>query len=477
MRRELARFLCLAMTAALSMALSTSILTGPAHATDSIYPRTAAAMFASNEAFFKIDKANVMGESFNMHFLSTTKVNGTYYGYYVKPKPDGKFATGVATSTNGVNWTNHGIAVDNGPAGAVDDELASFPGVWYALGQWTLTYECAPDWAGNNAICLATSHDGINFSKWQGTGGPILTKGGGWESAGIGTPSLWFENSTWYLYYHAFDGVDCRLGFASGPSLDNLTKSANNPVLNTTAGAWDAGTVGKRSIRKEGSFYYMAYEGSTDQPYDTALWSTGLARAPSITGPWTKYSQNPVLPLTQWTFGNDGPEWIDVGGETWLYFRSVGALGSVTRRAKIANETNGGWGGMWESEGAGIFHNLGSAQGEGWETTPSQGAGYASFGPYTTATPVDWCNLVFKLRINSLAGANDVVARIEVRDQTDNVVITWRDIRRADFKQANHYEFFIVPFRVLPSWDHHQLEFRTYVTGAATIRQDRVGFD
>ena len=47
-------------------------------------------------------------------------------------------------------------------------------------------------------------------------------------------------------------------------------------MIDTAPGAWDSGTIGRRCIVKEGPYYYIAYEGSTEQPYGDARWSSGL---------------------------------------------------------------------------------------------------------------------------------------------------------------------------------------------------------
>jgi hypothetical protein len=142
------------------------------------------------------------------------------------------------------------------------------------------------------------------------------------------------------LFYHGFGASwhggadDCEIGVAIGTDLRYMKRYVGNPVLKTGApGTWDAGTVGRRSIRQASDgFYYMAYEGSTEQPYDKASWSTGVARSSDLLH-WTKFNLNPVLPRTQTSFGYDGPELeIESDGSTCLYFRGPS---SWTQRALL----------------------------------------------------------------------------------------------------------------------------------------------
>ncbi|RZU76875.1 glycosyl hydrolase family 43 [Micromonospora kangleipakensis] len=464
------RTLCAVLAAVVLAAVGYA---GQASASDSPYPATISALYDRNEAFLKVDKQWVMGEPFNMHFISTVTTGGEIRAYYIKNKPDGTFATALATSTDGVNWSDHGIVLDTGPSGSWDDRIASFPGVAYVNGTFYLVYEGAGFSPANPGdIGLATSTDGVTFTKV----GRILTHNpSGWESANIGTPNLWYENSTWHLYYHRYDGTDVRVGFASGTSLTSLSKSGSNPVLSTgPGGSWDAGTIGKRDIVKEGSYYYMVYEGSTDAPFETAQWSSGLARASSPSGPWTKYRQNPVL-APESGFGNDGPAFLSLGGERWVYYRSIGQFGSVTRRAKVSNETNGGWGLMFETESM-PYHQVGRPDGDGWSANTSDGPGFLAYGPYNNNVVPDWNTGVVKLAIDNVTAGNDLVATIDVYDATAGQIIALRQIFRHDFQQASHYEFMIVPF----AWEGragHTFEIRTFTHGTAYLRQDRQGTD
>jgi hypothetical protein len=231
------------------------------------------------------------------------------------------------------------VSVIEGLAPYWDDRMASFPGIWKDGNTWYLVYEGA---AENNAfspgdIGLATSTDGTNFVKHPNN--PILRHNtSGWEHANIGTPSLYKENGTWYLFYHGFNEVFLRIGVASGPSLTNLTKAAANPILTLTSGttAWDTGTVGKRSvIVKEGAYYYFAFEGSTVKPFDQAKWSSGFARTMSLTNVWTKFPGNPVVPQTTSGFGFDGPELMQISNVWYLYVRTTDTT-APTKRFRLA---------------------------------------------------------------------------------------------------------------------------------------------
>jgi hypothetical protein len=285
-----------------------------------------------------VSDADNIGRPFGFHFLSTVTNGPEIWAYYINnhrgTSGTMKSGTGRARSKDGLHWINDGIVMDVGSETSWDDRLASFPGIWKDGKTWYLVYEGAAEDISFSPgdIGLATSTNGINFVKQSK---PILRHNtSGWEQVNIGTPSLFKENGTWYLFYHGFDGTNVRIGVASGSSLTNLTKSTANPVLTPSQGAsaWDSGTIGKRSaIVKEGSYYYFAFEGSTAQPFDHARWSSGLARTTNLTNVWTECPSNPVIPQTTGGFGFDGPELLQIDNVWYMYVRTSGETAPTKR--------------------------------------------------------------------------------------------------------------------------------------------------
>ena len=214
------------------------------------------------------------------------------------------------------------VALATGKEPFWDDRLASFPGALRVGGTWYLAYEGAglsSSWPGD--LGLVTSTDPKSFVR--SSAGPFLSHlTSGWEKANIGTPSLHAEAGQLYLFYHGFDGTDVQIGVASFTPGAAPVRSAANPILKTSSDGWDSGTVGKRSqVLKEGAYYYLAYEGSTEQPFDKANWSSGLARSTALLSGWQKCPHNPVLPVTSGGFGNDGPELLRWDERIYLYVR------------------------------------------------------------------------------------------------------------------------------------------------------------
>jgi hypothetical protein len=287
-----------------------------------------------------VKNADNIGSDFNFHYISILPRDRELCAFYIHnyTAVDGKFkqSIGRARGTDGVHWTSDGMVLNVSRAAkatdeippAWDDRIASYPGIWKDGDTWYLVYEGAaeniPFSPGD--IGLATSTDGRTFKKSPDN--PILRHNtNDWERVNIGAPSLYKENGVWYLFYHGYDGNVCQIGVASGPSLTKLTKSTANPILPVTAGtsAWDTGTIGKRSsIVKEGAYYYLAFEGSTPQPYALAKWSSGLARSANLTSGWVIFLGNPMIPQTPGGMGNDGPELLRLNDTWYLYVRTPG---------------------------------------------------------------------------------------------------------------------------------------------------------
>ncbi|AXI03766.1 glycoside hydrolase family 130 protein [Aquirhabdus parva] len=438
-------------------------------------PPLPADLVDNNLAFLKLDKVNTaIGGAFSMHFISTVTINGTIWAYYIKGDGNGKMGVGLAKSTDGVTFADQGVVLQAGAAGAWDDRMASFPGIWYDNGTFYLVYEGAGQSTSSPGdIGLATSSDGVHFTK---NSTPILYHNQtGWEAANIGTPSLYKEGATWYLHYHGFDGVTCQIGVATGTSLTALTKFSANPIIKSVPNTWQAGTAGHRGIVKNNGKYYMAYEGSGVQPYGTAQWSSGFASSTDLLN-WTTFSQNNVLPLTTNTMGNDGSTLFSVNGSNYLYYRAPGA--NVTRRALIADEANGGFDQQWTMTNPNIQHVVGRAEVDGWSVNVHDTANYMQFGPYTTTLQAGNQIATWKLQVDNNTADNGKIVRLEVYDVdagTAPALIGQRDITRKQWKQANRFEYFSVPFNFDSSRVGHRIELRVWWYGISYVKEQVVG--
>ncbi len=164
-----------------------------------------------------------------------------------------------------------------------------------------------------SAIGIATSSDGINWTR--PTSDPIFTHGppGAWDSSYVGSPRVVFDGNIYRMFYVGSSvtgpasGVNRRftadapayVGLAE--SLDGINFSRNGltaPVLTTTVGAWDNWYVEPSSARIENGTLKLYYTGGDQN--DKVNFRTGLATESnfsSFTGSsvvLTKASGNPV---------------------------------------------------------------------------------------------------------------------------------------------------------------------------------------
>ncbi len=162
-------------------------------------------------------------------------------------------------------------------------------------------------------ICVATSNDGIAFTKHPNN--PILDPSeSAWDSYGLETPFVKKIDGEYWLYYYGYDtdkiedvisGDKATLGsIGLAVSNDGITfnRDPANPVLepspltdqDTYVGLWDSWAVEGPCIIEVGNEYWMYYGGAGSVAAGEMINSIGLAI--STDGKtWTKAIQNPLL--------------------------------------------------------------------------------------------------------------------------------------------------------------------------------------
>jgi hypothetical protein len=141
---------------------------------------------------------------------------------------------GLAVSSDARTWTKvrgkavTGAVLDLGPAGSIDAACAYQPSVVKERDSLYRMWYRACDKPGQfggpsgGTIAYAESNDGITWVKipQPGAGGSALTAGaaGKFDSGGLTTPSVFFDATTWTMYYAGFDTAGhYSAGLASAP--------------------------------------------------------------------------------------------------------------------------------------------------------------------------------------------------------------------------------------------------------------------
>jgi predicted GH43/DUF377 family glycosyl hydrolase len=150
---------------------------------------------------------------------------------------------GLARSSNGESFTRHPQPVlDLGPRGSWDERGVADPYVIEAGGTLYLFY-LGQDRARRQRLGLARSSDGIRWTKLRSN--PILELGapGAFDENGLGEPAVWAQHGRWWMLYTGRDRQEYRrIGLASSRDGVRWQRFSDQAVI---AGAfpWDEKVV------------------------------------------------------------------------------------------------------------------------------------------------------------------------------------------------------------------------------------------
>jgi hypothetical protein len=200
-----------------------------------------------------------------------------YTGYDGSDKP--LMQLGYATSPDGLTWTRHAANPIYREHWVEDMMIVRREGTYYMFAEGL----------GDQAQLL-TSRDGL---KWQreGTLDVRYVDGRPLTAGAYGTPTAWFEEGTWYLFY---ERSDQGVWLAKSTDLKVWTNVQDEPVLSIGPGSYDKLMIALNQIVKHDGRYYAFYHGSgTEQK--PRLWTTNIAVSSDLVH-WKKFAGNPLLP-------------------------------------------------------------------------------------------------------------------------------------------------------------------------------------
>jgi beta-xylosidase len=142
----------------------------------------------------------------------------------------------------------------------------------------------------NDRAQLLSSPDGVHW-KLLGTLDIRLTEGSPLSPGPFGTPTAWFEDGTWYLFY---ERRDAAVWLAKSKDLRVWTNVQDDPVLRPGPAHYDERAIALNQIMKYKGRYYAYYHGIG--PKTNGNWTTNVASSSDLIH-WTKYPQNPLLPV------------------------------------------------------------------------------------------------------------------------------------------------------------------------------------
>jgi beta-1,2-mannobiose phosphorylase / 1,2-beta-oligomannan phosphorylase len=205
--------------------------------------------------------------------------DGTYHLWYTGYDSDrpATMSLGHATSRDGIHWARDpGNPIFTGPW--VEDMcVVPHNGTYYMFAE------------GRNDIAhLLTSTDGL---KWTEHGSLDIRKTDGTpiSRGSYGTPTAWFENGTWYLFY---EREDRGIWLATSKDLKVWTNVQDDPVIAMGPEPYDKTAVAVNQVVKRGDYYYAFYHANAHEPWRD--WTTCVARSRDLVH-WEKYPGNPII--------------------------------------------------------------------------------------------------------------------------------------------------------------------------------------
>ena len=147
---------------------------------------------------------------------------------------------------------------------------------------------------GRRVIGHATSADGLSWTL-DTANNPVLGLGAGgkFDAYQVWIPRVWIEGETWYMLYTGQISSTGAFAIGLATSADGVTwtrQNSGDAILAGTAGQWDADKCELATIIKVGATYYCWYNTLGTNPR-----RTGLATATDLLGPWTKDANNPIF--------------------------------------------------------------------------------------------------------------------------------------------------------------------------------------
>ena len=173
-----------------------------------------------------------------------------WYTGYAGDRPP-TMSLGLAFSRDGIHW-------------ARDPENPIFSGSWVedvCVVPKDGTYIMFAE-GKNDVAHLLTSADG---RKWTDHGSLDVRKTDGTPIGPdpYGTPTGWFENGTWYLFY---ERGDQGVWLATSKDLKIWTNVSDDPVIAMGPEAYDKAAVAVNQIVKRDGVYYAFYHANSSVP-------------------------------------------------------------------------------------------------------------------------------------------------------------------------------------------------------------------
>lgn len=247
---------------------------------------------------------------------------GTIKMWYAGVGADMKARLCYATSTDGINWTKHGIVMDVGSEEEWDRGWIDTPEVLKVPGGYYLSYygdTIQQSSAISSSMGAAFSIDGVEWTKYEEN--PVFSKGeiGEWDGTWVESAALHWdeENEEYFMWYNGMDTATWQLGIGFATSSDGIqwTKYAGNPII--IPGLWgsvDDMWCGTPAVLYRNDQFEMWYSATQAEDFNAEIGgfdNVSICYAISNDGiNWVKYESNPLFDTYTEPHNPD----VDLGG-------------------------------------------------------------------------------------------------------------------------------------------------------------------
>jgi predicted GH43/DUF377 family glycosyl hydrolase len=200
-----------------------------------------------------------------------------YTGYDASAKP--QMMLGYATSPDGLAWTRNAQNPIYREHWVEDMQVVRHGETYYMFAE-----------GKDDQAQLLSSPDGLRWER-QGRLDVRYVNGQPLSAGPFGTPTAWFENNIWYLFY---ERGDQGVWLAKSTDLRFWTNVQDEPVLARGPESYDKLMIALNQVIRYDERYYAYYHGS-GTPDKPRLWTTNVAVSTDLVH-WKKFAGNPLLP-------------------------------------------------------------------------------------------------------------------------------------------------------------------------------------
>lgn len=261
--------------------------------------------------------------------------NGVYKMYYVGVAAAASKYVLYAESNDGLVWNKpfaHPILYP-GNYGTWDS-WAVHPGAVFKDddGSYKMYYCGFADQYSQWHIGFASSIDGINWTKHPQ---PILYGTSGWEYQ-IATTSIIKKDGIYYLYYTGRNLPNYKIGVATSTDGINFTKYSGNPILSNQEN-WELNGVLNASVIEQNTQLKMVYGNSNGSGFGLATSSDGLNWTKANNNPFFT-NQNTA---NNWAVIKIAyPYWLKLPNESRIYYSGISAYSDELKIGMVRKSGN-----------------------------------------------------------------------------------------------------------------------------------------